>query len=196
MIEVHNILEGKENAGFRLVRLISISNAYFVLGVNDNLLDKDTTCPYVTWETDKEVKDFYWGHYFNDRYSAERDLILRAGRKVAYFDKLMEKTTEFKAVDTPDDIKTDERADNIFTEPIDYKHLIEKAEKSPLFKEHTMFRVDLVKDTKGHDVESRVFNADVFHLRIEKGCRCFEFFNSSGPVASFSAENVVAIQKL
>ena len=63
------------NAGYVIEQEVHISNAVIVLGVNPDLLDKEHTTPYVTWETDKDKKDFYWGHYFKDRYSAERDLV-------------------------------------------------------------------------------------------------------------------------
>lgn len=74
------------NHGYVIDQKIRISNAVIVLGVNPNLVDKEHTTPYVTWETDKDMNDFYWGHYFNDRYAAERDLVKRGMDKVRYFD--------------------------------------------------------------------------------------------------------------
>ena len=76
------------NAGYVIEQELHISNATIVLGVNPDLLDKEHTTPYVTWETDKDKKDFYWGHYFKDRYSAERDLVKRGNEKVRYFDRI------------------------------------------------------------------------------------------------------------
>lgn len=76
------------NAGYVIEQELHISNAVIVLGVNPDLVDKDLTTPYVTWETDKDKKDFYWGHYFKDRYAAERDLVKRGMDKVRYFDRI------------------------------------------------------------------------------------------------------------
>lgn len=76
------------NAGYVIEQELHISNAVIVLGVNPDLVDKDLTTPYVTWETDIDKKDFYWGHYFKDRYSAERDLVKRGMDKVRYFDRI------------------------------------------------------------------------------------------------------------
>ena len=76
------------NQGYVIEQELRISNAVIVLGVNPNLLDKEHTTPYVTWETDKDKKDFYWGHYFKDRYAAERDLVKRGNEKVRCFDRI------------------------------------------------------------------------------------------------------------
>lgn len=76
------------NSGYVIEQELHIRNSVIVLGVNPELVGKDLTTPYVTWETDKDKKDFYWGHYFKDRYSAERDLVKRGMDKVRYFDRI------------------------------------------------------------------------------------------------------------
>ena len=76
------------NAGYVIEQELHISNAVIVLGVNPDRVDKELTTPYVTWETDKDKKDFYWGHYFKDRYAAERDLVKRGMDKVRYCDRI------------------------------------------------------------------------------------------------------------
>ena len=75
------------NAGYVIEQKLYISNTVLVIGVNPDLLNKEHTTPYVTWETDKDMKNFYWGHYFKDRYSAERDLVKRGMEKVRFYDR-------------------------------------------------------------------------------------------------------------
>lgn len=80
-------MEKTVNAGYVIEQELHISEATLVLGVNPDLVGKEHTTPYVTWECDSKKKDFYWGHYFKDKYAAERDLIIRGMDKVRHYDR-------------------------------------------------------------------------------------------------------------
>jgi hypothetical protein len=75
------------NAGFEIVQELHIADSVLVLGVNPELVGKKLTTPYVTWECDKDKKNFWWGHYHKNEYSAERDLVKRGMEKVRFYDR-------------------------------------------------------------------------------------------------------------
>ena len=64
--------EIRRNAGYIITNSIWVRNIEFVLGRKDN--------SYVTWQC--ADGDCYWGHYFDDRLSAEKDLYTRAIEKI------------------------------------------------------------------------------------------------------------------
>lgn len=76
------------NTGYVIEQELHISKSVIVLGVNPDLIGNDLTTPYVTWETDEKKDSFSWGHYFKDRYSAERDLVKRGMDKVRFYDRV------------------------------------------------------------------------------------------------------------
>lgn len=71
-------MEIRTNAGFIITDSIHIGNSEFVIGVH-------TTAPnsFVTWQC-RNGNDYFWGHYFEDRQSAERNLLERAGKELEY----------------------------------------------------------------------------------------------------------------
>ena len=69
-------MEQRTNIGYRITDTIHVGNAEFVLGVHE----KDPN-RFVTWEC-KNRNDYFWGHYFSDRRSAEKDLVLRAQQEL------------------------------------------------------------------------------------------------------------------
>jgi hypothetical protein len=77
------------NAGYVIEQELHISDSVIVLGVNPNLVGKEHTSPYVTWETDEKKESFNWGHYYTEKYSAERDLVKRGMDKVRFYDRIM-----------------------------------------------------------------------------------------------------------
>lgn len=79
---------GVFNGGYEIIQTLQISEATLVIGHNKNIPEDGRATPYVTWETDKDKKDFYWGHYFKDRYSAERDLVMRGMEKMRFYDRV------------------------------------------------------------------------------------------------------------
>ena len=65
-------MDYRENAGYIITDSCHVGDSEFVLGVH-------LTAPqqFVTWKcTDR--KDYYWGHYFSDLFSAQKDLVARA----------------------------------------------------------------------------------------------------------------------
>ena len=65
------------NAGYEIIDSIPVGNTEFVLGrsISDG-------ARYVTWECSRG--DYYfWGHYFNDRENAVKDLYDRVEHEVA-----------------------------------------------------------------------------------------------------------------
>ena len=71
-------MESRTNAGFIITDSIHIGNSEFVIGIH-------TSAPrsYVTWQC-RNGNDYFWGHYFEDRQSAERDLLERAGQELEF----------------------------------------------------------------------------------------------------------------
>lgn len=64
----------RTNEGFTITDSVHIGSREFVIGERDTPFGKT----YVTWQC-KNEEDFYWGHYFEDRQLAEKDLLCRAG---------------------------------------------------------------------------------------------------------------------
>lgn len=78
------------NAGFIITDSVHIGDTEFVIGVH-------STAPhsFVTWQC-RDGSDYFWGHYFEDRLSAERDLLERAGRELEYQSQNQEQKKEPK----------------------------------------------------------------------------------------------------
>ncbi len=76
------------NTNYVVISEIHVDEATLVIGHNKSLPENGLTTPYATWEANKEMTDFYWGHYFKDLYSAERDLVSRGASKVQFYDRL------------------------------------------------------------------------------------------------------------
>ena len=72
------MMDYRENAGYIITDSCHVGDSEFVLGVH-------LTAPqqFVTWKcTDR--KDYYWGHYFSDLFSAQKDLVARAQGEVQW----------------------------------------------------------------------------------------------------------------
>ena len=61
------------NAGYVITDRLTVGNAEFVIGQR-----KEAPAKYVTWKCKKGEKDYFWGHYCNDRLTALEDLCNRA----------------------------------------------------------------------------------------------------------------------
>jgi len=68
-------MEKRKNAGYTITNSISIGNIELVLGQKENSLS-----PFVTWQC--TAGDYHWGHYFDNRLSAEKDLYKRVIEKI------------------------------------------------------------------------------------------------------------------
>lgn len=64
------------NEGYIITDSIHIDEHEFVLGVNQHSAQS-----FVTWRCDGGDY-YYWGHYFSDLFSAQKDLVERAAEKV------------------------------------------------------------------------------------------------------------------
>lgn len=77
-------MEEKEiNAGYTITDRLTVGNAEFVIGQRDT-----APAPFVTWQCRKGEKDYFWGHYLEDRLIALEDLCKRALNEVAYLKSL------------------------------------------------------------------------------------------------------------
>ena len=71
-------MEVRENAGYTITDSVHIGDAEFVLGQNHA-----DPAMFVTWKCANGT-NYYWGHYFAERASAEKDLVLRAQEELRY----------------------------------------------------------------------------------------------------------------
>ena len=71
-------MEVRENAGYTITDSFHIGDAEFVLGQNHS-----DPAMFVTWKCANGV-NYYWGHYFTERASAEKDLVVRAQEELRY----------------------------------------------------------------------------------------------------------------
>ena len=74
------MMEQRINEGYAITDSVHVSNAEFVIGQNKT---KYGTM-YVTWKCSNGT-DYYWGHYFEDRFAAQKDLVARA-QEVQYLE--------------------------------------------------------------------------------------------------------------
>ena len=79
--------EKKMNGEYEIIQTLIIGDAVLALGHNPNIPENNTTTPYVTWQTNKELTNFYWGHYHKSLYTAQRDLVKRGVEKVRFYDR-------------------------------------------------------------------------------------------------------------
>ncbi len=64
-------MDWRTNEGYIITNQITIGKTEIVLGVHQSAANK-----FVTWEC-KNNTDYYWGHYFNDMLSAQKDFLKR-----------------------------------------------------------------------------------------------------------------------
>ena len=75
------------NGEYEIIQTLTIADSVLVLAHNQNIPENDMSTPYVTWQSNKELTDFYWGHYHKTLYAAQRDLVKRGAEKVRFYDK-------------------------------------------------------------------------------------------------------------
>ena len=74
-------MEQRANEGYIITDSIHVGNAEFVIGENETQYGT----MFVTWRCSNGT-DYYWGHYFNDRFAAQKDLVARAQEEVKYLE--------------------------------------------------------------------------------------------------------------
>jgi hypothetical protein len=78
-------MEKEINAGYVITDRLTVGNAEFVIGQRD-----EAPANFVTWKCQKGEKDYYWGHYCNDRLTALEDLCNRALDEIYYLKLLQQ----------------------------------------------------------------------------------------------------------
>ena len=74
-------MENRSNQGYIIVSSIHSGESEIVLGANAK-----APSPYVTWMC-RNHDNYYWGHYFSDKFAAEKDLIARAQQEIRYIEQ-------------------------------------------------------------------------------------------------------------
>lgn len=67
------------NAGYAITDRITVGNSIFALGQSETAPAK-----FVTWKCRTGEKNYFWGHYYNDRMTAIEDLCQRALEEIQY----------------------------------------------------------------------------------------------------------------
>lgn len=78
----------RKNEGYIITNAITIGESEIVLGVHEAQPDM-----FVTWECSGK-NDYYWGHYFTDLISAQKDFCERGLNKVKFYEKMQKKPKE------------------------------------------------------------------------------------------------------
>ncbi|MBQ6380235.1 MAG: hypothetical protein IJJ41_01355 [Clostridia bacterium] len=79
--------EKKMNGEYEIIQTLIIGDAVLALGHNPNIPENNMTTPYVTWQANEDLTNFYWGHYHKSLYAAQRDLVKRGVEKVRFYDR-------------------------------------------------------------------------------------------------------------
>ena len=85
------MMDYRENAGYLITDSCHVGESEFVLGVH-------LTEPHqlVTWKCTNQT-DYYWGHYFSDLFSAQKDFVARAQEEVQYLEEQRQNPVRLKA---------------------------------------------------------------------------------------------------
>lgn len=78
----------RKNEGYIITNAMTIGESEIVLGVHETQPNM-----FVTWECSGK-NDYYWGHYFTDMLSAQKDFCKRGIDKVKFYEKLQKKPKE------------------------------------------------------------------------------------------------------
>ena len=65
-------MEQRANEGYIITDSIHVGDVEFVIGENETQYGT----MFVTWRCSNGT-DYYWGHYFNDLFAAQKDLVAR-----------------------------------------------------------------------------------------------------------------------
>lgn len=72
--------------GYKVIQRLRIGNVTFYIGFNRN--EKK---PYATFFRRDREKNYSWIRFFNDKFSAQKDIIDRAYREIPMLEYLMKK---------------------------------------------------------------------------------------------------------
>lgn len=79
------------NAGYTITDRLTVGNSEFVIGQRD-----EAPASFVTWKCRKDEKEYFWGHYMNDRLTALEDLCNRALEEIKYMKGLQQNKEEIQ----------------------------------------------------------------------------------------------------
>jgi len=83
-------MEMRANQNYVITSSVHVGESEFVLGVNERAPSQ-----FVTWKC-ADSTDYYWGHYFDNLFDAEKDLVARAQEEVKYLEQSREKAETVK----------------------------------------------------------------------------------------------------
>ena len=84
-------MQQRQNAGYVITDALHIGGSEFVIGEHPK-----APSPFVTWEC-TGGSNYFWGHYFSDRRSAAKDLVLRAQQELEITEPKPEKPKKARA---------------------------------------------------------------------------------------------------
>jgi len=79
------------NAGYAITDRLTVGNSEFVIGQRD-----ESPASFVTWKCRKGEKEYFWGHYMNDRLTALEDLCNRALEEIQNMKGLQQNKEEIE----------------------------------------------------------------------------------------------------
>ena len=82
-------MDWRKNEGYIITNQLTVGSTEFVLGVHEAAPNQ-----FVTWQC-KDGKDYFWGHYYTDLLSAQKDFCTRALDEIKHLER-MKKTKERK----------------------------------------------------------------------------------------------------
>lgn len=73
-------MDWRKNAGYIITNSITIGDSEIVLGVHETRPNA-----FVTWEC-TDQNNYFWGHYFNNLVSAQKDFCVRGVQKAEFYE--------------------------------------------------------------------------------------------------------------
>ena len=80
----------RENAGYIITDSFHVGDREFVLGAH-----KTSKSRFVTWRCANQT-EFYWGHYFDDLLSAQKDFVSRVQAELQYLEEIGQPSVKFR----------------------------------------------------------------------------------------------------
>ncbi len=81
-------MQSRINQNFAITEAVRVGNAEFVLGENTKAPNS-----FVTWQC-RDGDDNFFGHYFNSRLSAQKDLYYRAVEDIKFLETMKKRHRE------------------------------------------------------------------------------------------------------
>lgn len=75
-------MDWRKNEGYIITNQLTVGSNEFVLGVHEAAPNQ-----FVTWQC-KDGKDYFWGHYYTDLLSAQKDFCTRALDEIKHLERM------------------------------------------------------------------------------------------------------------